>query len=189
MISTNQFRGGLFIKLGNDLFMIISSQHHKPGKGGAIVRTKLRNMRLGTVVERTFRAGETVENIFVEEKKYQYLYRADEEYHFMDNETYEQITLGEQKIGDAKNYLKENTDISVLMYKNEILSINLPTFIDLKIAETEPGVRGDTARGGTKNAKLETGATVQVPLFIGTGEVITIDTRTGAYVGRAPRPS
>ena len=165
--------------------MIIESQHHKPGKGGAFVRTKLRNIKLGTVINRTFRAGETVENIFVDEKKYQYLYHADGQYHLMDNETYEQIIIPEKKIGDAKSFLKENTEISCLIHDGEILSVKLPTFIDLEIAETEPGIRGDTAKGGSKNAKLETGATVQVPLFIKKGSLVKIDTRTGKYVGRA----
>lgn len=185
MISTNQFKSGLFIKLNGKLFTIIESQHHKPGKGGAFVRTKLRNVKSGSVVDRTFRAGETVEDIFVEEKKYQYLYCADRQYNFMDSETYEQISLTEQKIKDARRFLKENTDVTVLMYEGDILSIKLPMFINLKVIEAEPGVRGDTVKAGTKSAKLETGATVQVPLFINTGNVIKIDTRTGEYIGRA----
>ena len=185
MISTRQFKGGLYIKLNGNLFMIIESHHHKPGKGGAFVRTKLRNLKLGTVIERTFRAGEVVENIFVEEKKYQYLYCDDGQYHFMDNETFEQISLPREKVGDAKKYLKENSDITVSLYEGDILNMKLSIFIDLKIVETEPGIRGDTAKGGTKNAKLETGAIAQVPLFINNGDVVTIDTRTGAYAGRA----
>ena len=185
MISTNQFKNGLYIKLNGNLFMVIEFQHHKPGKGGALVRTRLKNLKLGTVIDRTFRSGEAVENIFVEEKKYQYLYHADGQYHFMDNESYEQISLSEKKIGGAKKFLKENTEITVSTYEGEIFNIKLPIFINLKIAETEPGVRGDTAKGGTKNAKLETGATVQVPLFVNTGDTVTVDTRTGAYVGRA----
>lgn len=185
MISTNQFKSGLFIKLDNELFMIIESEHYKPGKGGALVRTKLKNVRSGTSVDKTFRAGETVEDVFVEEKKYQYLYASDDNYHFMDNETYEQISLPEEKVGDVKEFLKENIEVTVLVHKGDALSIKLPTFINLKVAETEPGVKGDTVKVGTKNAKLETGANVQVPLFIVTGDVITIDTRTGKYMGRA----
>lgn len=185
MISTNQFKSGLFIKLDNELFMIIESEHYKPGKGGALVRTKLKNVRSGTSVDKTFRAGETVEDVFVEEKKYQYLYASDDNYHFMDNETYEQISLPEEKVGDVKEFLKENIEVTVLVHKGNALSIKLPTFINLKVAETEPGVKGDTVKVGTKNAKLETGANVQVPLFIVTGDVITIDTRTGKYMGRA----
>lgn len=185
MISTNQFKSGLFIKLNGGLFMIINFQHHKPGKGGAFVRTRLRNMKSGSVIDRTFRAGETVEDIFVEEKKYQYLYSADGHYHFMDNSTYEQISLTEDKIGPAKRFLKESVEVALSMYDGNILSMTLPTFINLEVAETEPGVRGDTVKAGTKNAKLETGATIQVPLFINTGEIITIDTRTGKYIGRA----
>ena len=185
MISTNQFKNGLFIKLNGNLFMIVEFQHHKPGKGGAFVRTKLKNLKLGTVIDRTFRAGETVENIFIEEKKYQYLYHADGRYHLMDSETYEQISLLEEKIGDAKKFLKENTKVTASIYEGDILNIKLPTFINFKIAETEPGIRGNTAKGGTKSAKLETGTAVQVPLFIDKGDIIKIDTRTGAYVGRA----
>ena len=185
MISTSQFRSGLFIKLDGQLFMIIEFQHHKPGKGGAFVRTRLKNVRLGTVIDRTFRAGETVEDIFIDEKKYQYLYHADGQYHFMDNETYEQILLPEKRVGEAKKFMKENTLITASVYEDDILNIKLPMFVDLKIAETEPGIRGDTAKGGSKNAKLETGATIQVPLFINRGELVKIDTRTGIYVGRA----
>jgi elongation factor P len=165
--------------------MIIESQHYKPGKGGAFVRTKLRNVKLGTVVDRTFRSGETVEGAFIEEGKYQYLYYSDGQYHFMDNSTYEQIALPQEKIGDAKMFLKENTNVSILSSGGEVLSVKLPIFIDLKIVQTEPGVRGDTAKAGTKSATLETGATVQVPLFINQGETVKIDTRTGTYVGRA----
>ena len=185
MISTNQFKSGLFIKLEGELYMIIEFQHHKPGKGGAFVRTKLRNVKSDRVVNRTFRVGETVEDVFVKEKKYQFLYSADSQYHFMDNETYEQMPLTEAKVGDVKRFLKENTEVSVTMYEGNILSIKLPIFINLKITETGPGARGDTVKAGTKNAKLETGANIQVPLFINTGNVIKIDTRTGEYTGRA----
>ena len=185
MISTNQFKKGTFIKLDGQLFMILSFQHYKPGKGGAFVRTKLRNVKLGTVIDRTFRAGETVEDVFVDEKKYQYLYHADGQYHFMDNETYEQFSLPEKTMGDVKLLLKENTQVTCSIHEGNILTVELPIFIDLKVAETEPGIRGDTAKGGSKNAKLETGAAVQVPLFINKGDLIRIDTRTGEYVSRA----
>ena len=165
--------------------MIIESQHHKPGKGGAFVRTKLRNTKLGTVINRTFRAGEAVEVVFIEEKKYQYLYRTDGQYHLMDNETYEQISLPEEKIGEAKKFLKENTEVTASVHDGNIINIKLPIFVNIKILETEPGIRGNTAKAGTKTAKLETGATVQVPLFINTGDVITVDIRTAKYIGRA----
>ena len=165
--------------------MIIESHHYKPGKGGAFVRTKLRDVRLGAVVDRTFRAGETVEDVFIEEKKYQYLYCAEGNYHFMDNETYEQVSFAGDRIGDVKSFLKENTEVTVSMHEGNILSIKLPIFINLKVVESEPGVRGDTVKAGTKSAKLETGAVIQVPLFINTGDIITIDTRTGKYTGRA----
>jgi len=185
MISTNQFKSGLFIKLDGELFVIIESEHYKPGKGGALVRTKLRNVKSGTLIDKTFRAGEEVEDVFVEEKKYQYLYFSEGNYHFMDNETYEQISLPEEKVGDVKKFLKEDIEVTVLMHKGDALSIKLPTFINLKVIETEPGVKGDTVKVGMKNAKLQTGANVQVPLFITTGDLITIDTRTGKYIGRA----
>jgi len=185
MISTNQFKSGLFIRLDGEFYTIIESQHYKPGKGGALVRTKLRNLKLGTVIDRTFRAGETVEDVFVEEKRYQYLYNADGQYHFMDNATYEQTSLAEEKMSAVKKFLKENTEVTVSMCEGHILNMRLPIFINLVIKETEPGVKGDTVKTGTKNAKLETGTTVQVPLFINTGDIITVDTRTGEYTGRA----
>lgn len=185
MIPTNQFKNGLFIKLDGELFVIIEFQHHKPGKGGAFVRTKLRNLKLDTVIDRTFRAGEIVEDIYVEEKRYQYLYSADGNYHFMDSTTYEQISLPDKILGDNRKFLKENTEVAVSIYEGEVLSIRLPIFVNLKVVETEPGIRGDTVKTGTKSAKLETGATIQVPLFINPGEELTVDTRTGKYIGRA----
>ncbi len=184
MISTNQFRSGLFIKLNGQLYMIVESQHHKPGKGGAFVRTKLKNLKQGTVIDRTFRAGETVEDIFIEERRCQYLY-ADDRYHFMDSETYEQFSLSAEQIGESKNFLTESTEVTCVTYKGEILNVKLPMFMELKVIQTEPGVRGDTVKGGSKNAKLETGATIQVPLFINNGDIVRIDTRSGEYVGRA----
>lgn len=185
MISTNQFKNGLFIKLNNDIFVIMEWQHYKPGKGGAFVRTRLRNIRTTNVLDKTFRSGETVEDIFVEEKKYQYLYSSEGQYHFMDNENYEQIVLTEEKVSDVKKFLKENIEVDVSVHEGNVLSIKLPIFIEMKVAETEPGIKGDTAKSGTKSAKLETGATVQVPLFINIGDTIKIDTRSGEYTGRA----
>ena len=185
MISTNQFKGGLFIKMGGELYTILESQHHKPGKGGAVVRTKLRNMKTGAVIDKTFRSGEVVGEAYIEEKKYQYMYSSDGEYHFMDNSTYEQVLLRENQIGETKWFLTENMDVSVTMHEDTILNIKLPIFINLKVVETEPGTRGDTVKAGSKNAKLETGFNIQVPLFINSGDLIQIDTRTGKYVGRA----
>jgi elongation factor P len=185
MISTNQFRGGLFIKLGGDLYMIVESQHHKPGKGGAIVRTKLKNVKSGAVIDKTFRSGETVEDAYIEEKKYQYLYCSHGEYHFMDNSTYEQIVVREEAIGDAKPFLKENTEVTVALHEGVIINIKIPTFMELKVVEAEPGARGNTVKASLKNAKLETGYNIQVPLFINAGDVIRVDTRTGEYIGRA----
>jgi len=185
MISTNQFKSGLFIRLNGDVYMILEFQHHKPGKGGAFVRTRLRNVKSNSVLNRTFRAGETVEDVFVEDKRYQFLYSDDGHYHFMDGETYEQISLSEEKVGAAKDFLKENTDVVISSYEGNILEIKLPIFMNLKVVEAGPGARGDTVKPGTKSARLETGATVQVPLFINTGDIIKIDTRTGEYTGRA----
>lgn len=185
MISTNQFKSGVFIKIDGVVYMIMEFQHHKPGKGGAFVRTRLRNVKNGSVLNRTFRAGETVEDVFIEEKKYQFLYSAEGHYHFMCNETYEQISLPEETVGSAKDFMKENTEVAVSSCEGNILEIKLPIFINLKVEEADPGVRGDTVKPGTKSAKLETGATVQVPLFINQGDIIKIDTRTGEYTGRA----
>jgi len=185
MISTKQFKSGLFIKIDGVVYMILESQHHKPGKGGAFVRTRLRNVRSNSVLNRTFRAGDTVEDVFIEEKRYQFLYSADGHYHFMCSETYEQISLPEDAVGNAKNFMKENTEVTISSYEGNILEIKLPIFINLKVTEADPGVRGDTVKPGSKIAKLETGATAQVPLFIDQGEIIKIDTRTGEYMGRA----
>lgn len=184
MISINEIKNGLFIKLEGDLYVVVEAEPYKPGKGGALMRTKLRNIKTGGTLDRTFRSADTIEDIYIEEKTYQYLY-ADGEYHFMDTETYEQVTLPEQIVGDARNFLKENTEVGVSMYDGKILNIKLPLFLKFKVIETEMGARGDTVKAGTKSAKIETGATVQVPLFIEAGEIITIDTRTGKYTGRA----
>jgi len=185
MISTNEFRSGLYIKINGQLYNIISSQHHKPGKGGAVVRTKLKNLKTGSTIDKTFRSGECVEDAFIEEKKYQYLYKDDGIYHFMDSSTFEQIAVSQEIIGDNKKFLKENTELSVLSCEGSIISIKLPIFIDLLVVDTEPGTRGDTVKAGTKNAKLETGYSIQVPLFINKGTRVRIDTRTGKYIGRS----
>lgn len=185
MISTNDFRTGLTIELEGDVYQIIDFQHVKPGKGSAFVRSKLKNVRTGAVIERTFRAGEKVETARIDRREMQYLYAAGTSHTFMDTETFEQLTLTEDHLGENLKFLKENMLITVLLHEGQILGIELPNFVDLKVVETTPGIRGDTVSGATKPAKLETGATVQVPLFIEEGDIIRIDTRTGQYLTRA----
>ncbi|MBN1872174.1 MAG: elongation factor P [Candidatus Omnitrophica bacterium] len=185
MISTNQFRSGLYIKFDDEIYVILESQHHKPGQRGAIVRTRLKNMKTGAVLDKTFRSGEVVGEAYIEEKKCQYLYRSRDEYYFMDNTTYEQTVITEEKIGDVKWFLKENTEVTFVSHEGVILNIKLPIFMDLKVAEVEPGARGDTVKASLKTAKLETGYAIQVPLFINNGDMIRVDTRTGEYIGRA----
>ena len=184
MYGTNQFRNGLKIELDNEPFIIVEFQHVKPGKGGAFVRTKLKSLISGSVLERTFRSGEKVGKPELEEKEMQYLYPGDNQYHFMDTETYEQMFLSEDQLGESKNYLQENVVIKVLFYKGQPIGVETPTFVALKIVETDPGVRGDTASGGAKTAVLETGAIVQVPLFLNIGDTVKVDTRTGGYIER-----
>ncbi|NLG86172.1 MAG: elongation factor P [Firmicutes bacterium] len=185
MISSNDFRTGLTIEIEGEVYTVVDFQHVKPGKGAAFVRSKLKNVRTGSVIERTFRAGEKVETARIDRREMQYLYSAGDSYTFMDTQTFEQLTLTSEHLGDNLKFIKENMIITVLLYDGNILGIELPNFVDLKIVETTPGVRGDTVSGATKAAKLETGATVQVPLFIEEGDVIRIDTRTGEYLTRA----
>lgn len=184
MYSTADFRKGLKIEWEGTPYLIIDFQHVKPGKGGAFVRTKLKNLVTGRVIDQTFRSGERVEKPDLEEKEMQYLYKEDDRYCFMDNETYEQIFLTADQLGDSKDFLQDNLNLKVIYYKNQPLTVELPTFVELTIAHTEPGVRGDTASGGTKPATLETGAVIQVPLFLEVGDKVRVDTRTGAYVER-----
>jgi elongation factor P len=183
VVSTAEFKKGLRIVHDGQPYAIVDFQHVKPGKGGAFVRTKLKHMRQGKVVDNTFRAGEKVQLVDYEEKHMQFLYK-DERYNFMDMESYEQISLSGDEVGDAREYLKENTEVDVLFIDGSPAGVDLPNFIELAIARTDPGVRGDTAQGGTKPASLETGATVQVPLFLNEGDVVKVDTRTGEYLGR-----
>jgi len=185
VISVNDFRTGLTIEVDGDVCTVIEFQHVKPGKGAAFVRSKLKSLRTGNIIEKTFRAGEVVSRANVDNREMQYLYRAGSEYTFMDNQTYDQITLNEKQLEWEKNFLVENMTINIISYQGEILGIQLPNSVPLKVVETEPGVRGNTAQGATKNAKLETGLTVQVPLFINEGDVLLIDTRDGRYISRA----
>lgn len=184
MISTNDFRTGLTIELDGDVHQVVEFQHVKPGKGSAFVRSKLRNLRTGAVIERTFNAGEKVPRARVDKREVQYLYKDGTTYNFMDLETYDQMALTAEELGDAVKYLKENMNIFVLSFQGKPMGVDLPNFVELAVVETSPGIKGDTASGGTKPATLETGHTVNVPFFINVGDVLQIDTRTGNYLKR-----
>ncbi len=184
MADTSNFRNGMIIKLEKRLYSIIEFQHVKPGKGGAFVRTRLRLIPDGSVVDKTFRAGERVEEVRVERQTFQYLYRAEGLYYMMNAETFDQIPLPGKLMEDALPYLKEGMNVTVLMDGTNPIAVELPLFVELAVRETEPGLRGDTAQGGSKSATLETGAVVTVPLFIEIGDVLKIDTRTGRYIER-----
>lgn len=185
MISVNDVRNGTTIEMDGQVFQVIEFQHVKPGKGAAFVRTKLRNVLNGGVVETTFRAGEKVAKAQIERREYQFLYANQGVWTFMNTENYEQIELNDASIGDAKNYLLENMMVQIVDWNGTIIGVDLPNTVELKVVETEPGFKGDTATGTTKPATLETGYVVNVPLFINTGEVLKIDTRSGDYLGRA----
>ncbi len=184
MATTSEFRNGMVIRLEGELFTIVEFQHVKPGKGMGFVRTRLKNVRTGAVLDRTFRSGDQVEEVRLERREMQYLYRSDDLLHFMDTETYEQVSISADLAGDAVLFLKEGDTASVLMDGDTPVGVEVPYFVDLKVVDTEPGVRGDTATGGSKPAKLETGLVVQVPLFVEEGDVIRIDTRTREYIER-----
>ncbi|GGD70205.1 elongation factor P [Paenibacillus nasutitermitis] len=185
MISVNDFKTGLTVEVEGDIFTVIDFQHVKPGKGAAFVRSKLKNLRNGNTVERTFRAGESIGRAQIENRAVQYLYNSGNEYSFMDNETFDQFTLEKKQLEWEINFLKENMTVNITSYQGEILGIQMPNNVDLKVVETEPGIKGNTAQGATKNATVETGLTLQVPLFINEGDVLLIDTREGKYVSRA----
>ena len=183
MISSNDFKNGMTIEYEGELLEIIYFQHVKPGKGGAFVRTKLKNLIDGSIFEKTFRAGEKVEQAILETKKMQFLFK-DDHYNFMDNDTFEQISINENQIGDKKLYLLENMEITMIFYKGIPISIELPNFIEAEVIKTEPGIKGDTVSSAFKPAELITGAKVNVPLFIENGDKIKVDTRTGEYITR-----
>lgn len=185
MISASEFRNGVTIEVDGDIFIIVEFQHVKPGKGAAFVRTKIKNLVTGGVTERTFRPSEKVPKAHIERKDMQYLYNDGDLFHFMDNETYEQIAVNASDIGDSLKYVKENEMVKILSHNGNIFGIEPALFVELEITETEPGFKGDTAQGATKPAKVETGASVNVPLFINIGDTVKIDTRTGEYLGRA----
>lgn len=184
MATTSDFRNGMVLRLDGELWQLVYFQHVKPGKGGAFVRSKLKKVTTGQVVDRTFRAGEKVEQVRLERRPMQYLYSSDHHAYFMDVDTYEQHPVREDLLTEQQPYLKENIVCDVLVHEGGILGVELPNFIEAEIVETEPGVRGDTATGGTKPARLDTGAVVQVPLFVNQGEVIKVDTRTNEYLER-----
>lgn len=184
MADTSDFKNGLIIKFKNDLYTITEFQHVKPGKGGAFVRTTLKSLRTGRVLDNTFRSGESVDVVRVERRKYQYLYRDGEFLVCMDNDTYEQINVPDILFGDGVNFLKESEEVEILFNGEEIINVEIPVFVKLKVVSTEPGFKGDTATGALKPATLETGVSVNVPLFVNTDDMLKIDTRTGGYVER-----
>lgn len=185
MADTSDFRNGLIIKFKGDLYSITQFQHVKPGKGGAFVRTTLKNMKNGKVLDNTFRAGEKVEDVRVERKKYQFLYRESAGFVLMDNDTYEQITVADEYFGENADFLKEGIEVEVLVDENDqIIIVEPPIFVELEVTQTEPGFKGDTATNAVKPATLETGVTINVPLFINEGDVLKVDTRNGEYSER-----
>jgi elongation factor P len=187
IVDTTEFRKGLRILQDGEPFTIVEFQHVKPGKGGAFVRTRMKSLVTGNVLDKTFRSGDKVEVPEVEEKQMQFLYKEGVNYHFMDEATYDQIFIEESSLGDTKNYLKESMVITVLFYKGRTIGVDIQNFVNLTITQTEPGIKGDTAQNATKPAVLETGYTVQVPLFVEQGDVIKVDTRTGQYIERVQK--
>lgn len=184
MISTNDFHTGLAIELEDEVYSVLEAQHVKPGKGQAFVRSKLKNLRTGSIIDKTFRSAEKVKKAYLERKEMEYLYRDGNDFYVMDSETFEQITLTAEQMGEGVNFLKENDHLNVLFYKERVLSVELPLVVNLLVSETEPGLKGDTASGATKPATLETGLTILVPLFINKGDTIKVDIRTGTYIER-----
>ncbi|MBM4121406.1 MAG: elongation factor P [Nitrospira sp.] len=184
MISTADFRNGSRLEVAGEPYFIVEFQHVKPGKGGAFVRTKLKSYKTGNVIDRTFRSGERFDEPDLEEREMQFLYAAGDSYTFMDTESFEQFTYEKKQLGENADLLKENMVAKILVYEHQPIAVELPIFIELKVVDTEPGVRGDTASGGTKPAIVETGAVIKVPLYLEVGEVLKIDTRTRAYVER-----
>ena len=184
MISSNDFRPGVHVLLDGEMYAIIASDHVKVGRGPAYVKAKIRSVKTGATIERTFRAGERVPHVYLERKTVQYLYSTGDEYVVMDKATYEQMPLPRALLGDAVRFLRENMDVTLVSHEETPIGVELPNSVDLRVTETAPGFRGDTVSGGTKPATLETGAVVQVPLFVMTGETVRIDTRTGSYLER-----
>lgn len=184
MISSNDFRPGVVVTLDGDLYAIVASQHVKRGRGSAYVRAKIRNLKTGSITERTFNAGERVPHAFLERRDMQYLYHEDDSYIFMDQQSYDQVGIEATLLGDATQYLKDNTVVTVVYYEDRPIAVEMPNAVDLRVAETPPGFRGDTASGSSKPATLETGAVVHVPFFVEIGDVVRVDTRSGDYLER-----
>jgi elongation factor P len=184
-VSTNDLKNGMSLDLPEGLFSVVEFQHVKPGKGGAFVRTKLKNVRSGAVIERTYRADEKLEQAIIDKRDMQFLYRDGADFVFMDTTSYEQMTASPDLLGDSPNYLKEGDAANLQMYNGEIVGVDLPAAVELTVSETEPGIQGDRVSGARKPATLQTGLVVQVPLFVNTGDVIKVDTRSGEYLTRA----
>jgi elongation factor P len=184
VISTADFRNGVRLEVDGQPYYIVEFQHVKPGKGGAFVRTKLKSYKTGNVLDRTFRSGEKFDEPALEERDMQFLYASGDQYTFMDTETFEQFTYEKRQLGENADLLKEEMNVKILVYEHQPIAVELPIFIELKVVDADPGIRGDTASGGSKPATVETGAIIKVPLYLEVGEVIKIDTRTRAYVER-----
>jgi elongation factor P len=184
-LTTNDLKNGMTLEITGDLLQVVDFQHVKPGKGGAFVRTTLRNVRTGAVVDRTFRAGERVERAFIDKSQYQFLYREGTDFVVMDTETYDQVNVTEISMGDAINYLVEGANVTLLKFGDEVIGTDMPSSVELVVAETEPGLQGDRVSGARKPATLETGLVIQVPLFVETGGKVKVDTRSGEYLTRA----
>ena len=183
-LEINQLKSGITIKLNNNPFMVITVDHVKPGKGSAFARTRLRNLKLGTVIERTFKSSEKLDEAFIEQRKMQYSYQSGDHFHFLDQDTYEDLSIEKSHLGDTAKLLKDNISVNAFFFKGELINVELPTSVEYKVIQTEPGFKGDTAKASYKPATIETGAIIQVPLFVKAGDVIKVDTRTGEYGGR-----
>lgn len=184
MITARQFKGGFVIEVQKILHLVMSAQHIKPGKGGAFVRAKLKNLQTGAIAEKAYRPEEAFPRAYIEQKKMQFLYKNGSTYHFMDQSSYEQIGVEKDMVGTNAKFLKDGTEVTASFHKDSIIAIELSPFVNLKVTYTEPGIKGDTAKGGSKPATLETGAIIRVPLFVNTDDIIKIDTRTTGYAGR-----
>ncbi|MGD0626867.1 MAG: elongation factor P [Thermodesulfobacteriota bacterium] len=184
MYSTTDFRKGLKVEINGEPYVIVDFQHVKPGKGGAFVRTRLKSLVSGNVIDQTFRSGDRVDKPDLEEREMQFLYEAGGEFHFMDTQTFEQLFLTADQLGESKDYLKENLVLKALFHNKRPIGIEVPMFVELKVVQADPGVRGDTATGATKPVTLESGAVIQVPLFVEEGDTVRIDTRTRGYITR-----
>ena len=183
-LSINEIKNGYTILVEGEVYMVVDSQHVKPGKGAAFVRTKMKNLKNNNILERTFRGDEKIEEAYIEEKKLQYQYSSAGILHFMDQENYEDVAISEMSLGDKVKFLKDNIEVNAYYYKGAVMYANLPNFVEYKITHTEPGIKGDTAKSSTKPATIDSGASINVPLFVNIGDVIKVDTRTGTYVER-----